>query len=66
MSDQPTNPFAVSDDELTPAQAEAAASGVATPDLPTADEVDAERALAEAEAEERARIRRMQAQAAPD
>ena len=51
MSDQPTNPFAVSDDELTPAQAEAAASGVATPDLPTADEVDAERALAEAEAE---------------
>ena len=51
MSDQPTNPFAVADDELTPAQAEAAASGVATPDLPTADEVDVERALAVAEAE---------------
>ncbi len=45
MSDQPTSPFAGSDDELTPAQAEAAASGLATPDLPSADEVEAERAL---------------------
>ena len=56
MSDQPTNPFAVADDELTPAQAEAAASGVATPDLPTADEVDAERALAESEAADEADV----------
>ena len=47
MSDQPTSPFA--DEEQTPAQAEAAENGVATPDLPTAEEADAERALAEGE-----------------
>lgn len=49
MSDQPTSPFADSplgdSDEATPAQAEAAASGVATPDLPTAEELEVERVL---------------------
>ena len=52
MSDQPVSPFAGdADEEQSAAAAEAAASGLGTPDLPTAEEVDAERALEAAEAE---------------